>query len=150
MSAAVGNLPPDLDERPRDATYGVPVPFACEEEDGTHDLAQVVKKRAVQCALSRICGLCGRSLSWGVTFLGSAEESEADTFHLPPLHLECAEVALELYPPLPVPVLGQAEVLSQWVLVVTGGFELVRPTSRVGDTRMKFHANSVSERRTHP
>ena len=140
------SLPPDLAERPRDGRYDVPVPFVC-EADGAVDLASVVKKRVVQCALSRICGLCGRSLSWGVTFLGSPAEAEANLFHFPPLHRSCAEAALAVYPALGVPVLGQQRVLTEWALVVTGGFELIRPASREGDMRMAFRPNSVSEDR---
>ncbi len=137
-------LPPDLAERPRDATYDVPVPFVC----GDDALGAPVKKRVLQCALSRICGLCGRSLSWGVTFVGSPAEGEAGSFHFPPSHRECAEAALVLYPRLGVPVLGQDVLLAEWAVVVTGGFELVRPASRQEDMRVRFTANSVSERRT--
>jgi hypothetical protein len=143
------SLPRDLAERPRDERYGVPVPFASEQDGhvdlGEVDLGEVVKKRAIQCALSRICGLCGRSLSWGVTFVGSEAEAAGNAFHYPPLHEACAEAALEIYPPLGVPVLGQAEVLAEWALVVTGGFELERPASRQGDTRVVFHANSITQ-----
>ena len=137
-------LPHDLAERPRDATYDVPVPFAC----GDDALGAPVKKRVLQCALSRICGLCGRSLSWGVTFVGSPAEGEAGSFHFPPSHRECAEAALALYPRLGVPVLGQDVLLAEWAVVVTGGFELVRPASRQEDMRVRFTANSVTERRT--
>ena len=136
-------LPGPLAERPRDTTYDVPVPFACGEA-----LGAPVKKLVLQCALSRICGLCGRSLSWGVTFVGSPEEAEANAFHFPPLHEACADAALATYPRLGVPVLGQAVPLDTWALVVTGGFELVRPTSRGGDMRVHFTANAVSDRRT--
>ncbi len=137
-------LPAELAERQRDPAYDVPVPFAC----GDETLGAPVKKRVLQCALSRICGLCGRSLSWGVTFVGSLEEAGANAFHFPPLHQECAEAALDVYPRLGVPVLGQDAPLDEWVLVVTGGFELVRPASRQEDMRVTFTANSVTERRT--
>lgn len=140
------SVPVALAERPRHERYGVPVPFAS-ERDGQGELGEVVKKRAIQCALSRICGLCGMSLSWGVTFVGSTDEASANAFHFPPLHETCAEAALEIYPPLGVPVLGQAEVRDEWSLVVTGGFELERPATRDGDTRVVFHANSVSRTR---
>jgi hypothetical protein len=140
-------VPPDLAERPRAGRYDVPAPFACESDDGTVDLGAVVKKRAIQCALSRICGLCGESLTWGVTFLGSPAEADDNLFHFPPLHQECAEAALELYPPLAVPVLGQQLVLHEWALVVTGGFELIRPASRKSDMRMSFRTNSATEDR---
>ncbi|CAN5610921.1 hypothetical protein BH10ACT10_BH10ACT10_13830 [soil metagenome] len=132
-----------LAERPRDTTHDVPVPFACGDE-----LGPPVKKLVLQCALSRICGLCGESLSWGVTFVGSPEEEEANAFYFPPSHEACADAALAIYPPLGVPVLGQTVPLDTWALVVTGGFELVRPTSRAGDMRVHFTANAVSDRRT--
>ena len=140
-------VPQGLAERPRAGWHGVPAPFACEDENGSVELGAVVKKRAVQCALSRICGLCGESLSWGVTFLGSPEEADDNLFHFPPLHRECAEAALEIYPPLAVPVLGQQLVLHEWALVVTGGFELIRPASREGDMRVAFRTNSATEDR---
>jgi hypothetical protein len=38
-------------------------------------------------------------------------------------------------------------VLHEWALVVTGGFELIRPESRGGDMRMAFRPNSVTEDR---
>lgn len=146
MSVDLPALPADLADRPRDAASGVPLPFAC----GDETLGVPLKSRVVQCALSRVCGLCGRPLSWGVTFLGSVEEAELNTFHFPPLHQECADVALTVYPALREPVLGQTTVLPEWVRVVTGGFELVRPASRAGDMRMVFRMNSVTERRTVP
>jgi hypothetical protein len=136
-------LPPALAERPRDPSYGVPVPFAC----GDERLGEPVKRRVLQCALSRVCGLCGEPLTWGTAFVGSPGEAEAGSFHFPPLHLGCAERALALYPALAVPVLGQDERLSRWALVVTGGFELVRPASRQGDMRVSFTASSVTESR---
>jgi hypothetical protein len=133
-----------------DPRFGVPVPFACERDGAGADLGAVVKRRAIQCALSRVCGLCGGSLEWGVTFLGSPAEAAANAFHFPPLHRGCAEAALEVYPGLGVPVLGQSEPLSEWVLVVTGGFELERPASRDGDVRVVFRPNAVTDRRRVP
>ena len=48
-----------------------------------------------QCALSRICGVCGESLARPVAFLGSVEEADRNAFHFPPSHVECAETALD-------------------------------------------------------
>ena len=45
-------------------------------------------------------------------------------------------------------MLGQEGLLDTWALVVTGGFELVRPMSRGGDMRVHFSADAVSDRRT--
>jgi hypothetical protein len=142
------SLPADLAVRPRDEEHGVPVPFACEDEDGQISLGAPQKRRVVRCALSRVCGLCGTSLGWPVVFLGSADEAEHNRFHFPPLHQGCAEAALTLYPRLGPGTLGIES--DAWVLVTTGGFELERPADRYGDRRMAFLPNSVTDRRTGP
>ena len=54
------------------------------------------KRKVTQCALSRICGVCGESLARPVAFLGSVEEADRNAFHFPPSHIECAETALEV------------------------------------------------------
>jgi hypothetical protein len=108
----------------------------------------VVNARAIQCALSRVCGLCGMSMSGVTTFVGSEQEGEANSFGFPPMHGECALFALETYPTLGVPVLGQSLVLREWVVVETGGFELERPARRTPDMRVLFHPNSVTDLRT--
>jgi hypothetical protein len=141
-------LPADLAARPRDEEHGVPVPFACEDEDGELGLGAPQKRRVVRCALSRVCGLCGESLGWPVAFLGSSAEADQNGFHFPPLHEACAEAALTLYPRLGPGTLGIDS--DQWVLVTTGGFEVERPADRYGDPRMVFRPNSVTDRRTGP
>jgi hypothetical protein len=141
-------LPPGLADRPRSQEGGVPVPFVCEDDDGSFDVRALRKKRAIQCALSRICGLCGLSLGWPVAFLGSADEADANALHFPPLHETCAEAALRLYLPCGPGVLGIPGPPEEWVLVTTGGFELERPADRHGDQRVAFLPNSVEERRT--
>ncbi len=144
-------MPSTLAERPTDPELGVPVPFATEYDDGTRSLGELNRRRVTQCALSRICGLCGRSLEWQVAFLGSADDADRNGFVCPPLHRGCAEAAARLYPGLGVPVLGQDAGVHEWALVVTGGFELERPASREGDQRVVFHPNAVtSERRFAP
>ena len=151
----------NLSERRHDLRHGVPVPFASDafagygvdtrqEPTGPADLGAVVKARAIQCALSRVCSLCGMSLATGpsasTTFLGSVAEAEANSFAFPPMHPDCADYALETYPGLGVPVLGQPLVRSEWAVVVTGGFELERPTER--GAPVLFHPNAVSGTRT--
>ena len=135
MPPAPPQLPPALAERPRDPSYDAPVPFAC----GDERLGDPLKKRVLQCAHS--------PLTWGTALVVSPGEAEAGSFHFPPLHLGCAELALTLYPALAVPVLGQDEPLTRWALVVTGVFELVRPASRQGDMRVSFTPSSVTESR---
>lgn len=151
----------DLSERRHDLRHHVPVPFASDpfagygldhrrQPTGPTDLGHVVKARAVQCALSRVCGLCGMSLSTGpsasTTFVGSVTEAEDNTFAFPPMHPDCAAFALDTYPALGVPVLGQRLVLATWAVVVTGGFELDRPAER--GAPVLFHPNSVTSRET--
>jgi hypothetical protein len=151
----------DLSERRHDLRHGVPVPFASDEHSGYHvdrvddtagpkgpaDLGAVVNARAIQCALSRICGLCGLSMSGVTTFVGSADDADKNAFVFPPMHADCASYALETYPPLGVPVLGQPLVIRDWVVVETGGFELERPARRGPDMHVLFHPNSVTGRR---
>lgn len=132
-----------LAERP--LLGGLPVPFVCEDEHGGLDHARIVKKRAIQCALSRICGICAQPLTRPVTFIGSGEEHTAGLYSFAPLHLECAEAALDLFAPIGGSHLGRAEPPMTWVLQTTGGFDLVRPTRR-GEPVL-FRPNSVLETR---
>jgi hypothetical protein len=152
----------DLSERRHDLKHDVPVPFASDPRagyavdpdkvpPGRADLGAVVNARAIQCALSRICGLCGMSMQskpGQAVFVGSAAEADANAFRFPPMHADCAGFALDAYGSLGVPVLGQREVLSSWEVVVTGGFELERPARRGPDMHVVFHPNAVSDRRT--
>jgi len=158
---STGTSSVDLSERRNDLRHAVPVPFASdrhagygvdhrEPPSGPSDLGTVVNSRAIQCALSRICGLCGLSLSGAPTFVGSAAEADANGFRFPPMHEDCASYALETYPRLGVPVLGQPLVLAEWEVVLTGGFELERPARRGPDMHVTFHPNAVRERRTVP
>jgi hypothetical protein len=104
------------------------------------------RRRVTQCALSRICGVCGESLSRPVAFLGSADEAARNAFHLPPVHPTCAEVAVSRWGSHSA-VLGQAREPEEWRLVTTSGFEYVRPTAEWPDRRAVFSPNSVIEER---
>ncbi|MDR7085287.1 hypothetical protein J2X11_000126 [Aeromicrobium panaciterrae] len=128
-----------LDTRP--TSGGLPVPFACEDDDGSLDHSSVVKRRAIRCALSRICGICGEPLTRPVAFLGPEAEWRSGLFTFPPTHHACATEALNLFAPLGGKHLGQAEPPLQWALVATGGFDLIRPTTHGGI--IQFRPNSV-------
>jgi hypothetical protein len=141
----VPQLPAALADRPTDPTYGVPVPFACERADAPYSIGTLNRRRVIQCALSRICGMCGASLDNPVAFVGTAEDADRLAFRVPPLHRACAEAALELYPRLSGRVLGYPDRGSVWALVVTGGFELERPQQRGG--LVTFRPNSVTSDR---
>jgi len=80
-----------------------------------------------RCALSRICGVCAEPLGRPIAFVGSAEEVGRNAFHLPPLHLDCAQV-----------LVGEATQV-----VTTSGFEFVRPAKEDLDRRPTFQPNSL-------
>ena len=86
-------------------------------------------KRVTQCALSRVCGSCGRPLGRPIAFVGTAQEVGRNAFHAPPLHLDCAR--------------GLAVQRADWELVTTAGFEFVRPSREDVDRRPTFQPNSL-------
>ncbi len=132
-----------LDERPRDPELGVPVPFACEYDDGRASVTLLNKKRVTQCALSRICGICGDSLGNPVGFVGSAEEFHRLAFHFPPVHPECGDAVVTACAGVGNGVLGHTGPVRNWVLVTTGGFEHERAQADAIDNRPTFRPNSI-------
>ena len=85
------------------------------------------KAWVTQCALSRICGKCGESLGRPIAFVGTLEEQGRNAFHLPPMHVACAQSVQE----------------DEQVLVSTSGFEFVRPNREDTDRRPTFQPNSL-------
>ncbi len=74
------------------------------------------RRWVTQCALSRVCGGCAMSLGRPIAFLGTPDEAGRNAFHLPPMHVDCAEE------------LRTAEGADpDWRLVTTAAFEFVRP-----------------------
>ncbi|MEH3068564.1 MAG: hypothetical protein PGN15_11150 [Aeromicrobium erythreum] len=121
---------------------GSALPFACVDDEGRGTHEKVVKKQAIRCSLSRICGVCGETLTRPVAFVGTPDEALDGEFAFPPCHVACArEVAAD-----PRQRLGHGERPHRWVLVSTAGFDLVRPARR-GDP-VWFRPNSVLERET--
>ena len=98
--------------------------FAWEES-----LDDLVGARVTQCALSRVCGSCGRPLGRPIALVGTAVEVGRNAFHAPPLHLDCARVLV-------------AERVD-WELVTTAGFEFVRQGREDLDRRPTFQPNSL-------
>ena len=117
------------------------IPFASKGDLGLD------KRKVTQCALSRICGVCGESLARPVAFLGSALEADRNAFHFPPSHVQCAEAALEVWAEGYSVALGHASQPEGWVLVTTSGFEYIRPSGESEDRRSVFSPNSVIETR---
>ncbi|ANH36832.1 hypothetical protein I601_0380 [Nocardioides dokdonensis FR1436] len=102
-------------------------PFAWEPDgDGRPVL---VGARVTQCALSRICGACAASLGRPVAFVGDADEVARNAFHAPALHEDCARALAAGSPDLQV--------------VLTAGFEFVRPAAGQDDRRPTFQPNSL-------
>jgi len=133
--------PRSFSELAQDPELGVPVPFACSSA------REVDPRRVPQCALSRVCGICGAGLGRPIAFLGSPDEAARNAFHFPPAHLDCAQLLLAAYDGVDAAVLGQSEPLDSWALVTTAGFEYVRPGHDQVDRRPTFQPNSLLEER---
>ena len=107
----------------------VRLPFACRHEDGSGRADVVLKPRAIQCALSRICGVCAQPLTRPIAFVGSSVEVSFAEFWFPPVHEPCGRQLVEA---------GRASAV-----VLTAGFDLLRPSTR--GAPVSFRANSVIE-----
>ena len=127
---------PPLPQRPMHAG----LPFAVEPTaDGSPRLRRA---RVTQCALSRICGVCAKNLERPIAFLGDSAAVEANSFVLPPMHVECAE-RLVVDHGDSWEMLGQDGPVSQWEIVTTAGFEHVTPRREDADKRVRMTPNAV-------
>ncbi len=72
---------------------GSALPFACVDDEGRGTHEKVVKKQAIRCSLSRICGVCGETLTRPVAFVGTPDEALDGEFAFPPCHVACARLA---------------------------------------------------------
>jgi hypothetical protein len=143
--------PRSFAELPSDPELSVPVPFAAGTDVGYGDrppgstlsARRLDPRRVTQCALSRICGVCGAALGRPLAFLGSQQELDRMAFHFPASHVECARALLASYAGTDEPLLGQTDVPARWVLVTTASFELVRPTKDDVDRRPVFRPNGL-------
>ena len=90
------------------------------------------RRWATQCALSRICGVCGEPLGRPIAFRGTPREVGRNAFHLPPMHVACAATLRQR---------------PETELVTTAGFEFVRPGRDDEDKRPTFQPNSLLEAR---
>lgn len=135
--------PTDLAERRLDEESGLPLPFVCEHDDGSGDLAHLSKKRVLQCALSRVCAACGLSgLPNPLPLLGTEDEVDDNGFRIPPMHDACLAAALA-WTRLGRPVLGQTVARPAWRVVRTGGFDLDRPDGTGHPAYPTFRPHSV-------
>lgn len=93
-------------------------------EDGA-----LTRRAVTRCALSRICGACGESLGRPIAFVGDATEVARNEFHAPPLHEHCAARVLAVVP--------------DGTVVLTSGYEFVRPDADDPDRAVRCSPNSV-------
>lgn len=136
---------------PRDPELGTPVPFACGTDDpygaardgSPLSVRHLDGRRVTQCALSRICGVCGDGLGRPLAFIGSPDEAGRNAFHFPPTHLDCARALVAAFDGVTEPVLGQPEPVPSWVLVTTSSFEYVRPGREQVDRRPTFQPGAL-------
>ena len=139
--------PRSFEELTIDAELGIPVPFACgvapygaEQVSSARELDH---RRVTQCALSRVCGVCGATLGRPLAFLGSRREADRNAFHFPPCHVECAQGLLAALESVDEPVLGQDAPVTEWVFTTTAAFEFVRPSREDADRRPTFQPHQV-------
>lgn len=141
--------PRSFAELDKDPALGIPVPFACGVAaygvDQVPSARSLDGRRVTQCALSRVCGVCGATLGRPLAFLGSRAESDRNAFHFPACHLECARGLRAAVEPLAEPVLGHDEPVREWVLVTTAAFEFVRPALEDSDKRPTFQPHRTAE-----
>lgn len=90
----------------------------------------LVRRSVVRCALARVCGGCGLPLGRPIAFLGDADEVARNEFHAPPMHATCADDVRRTIDPT-------------WEMVLTSGFEFVRPATDDRDPDPRFVPNSL-------
>lgn len=143
--------PTAFTDLPTDPELFVPVPFSAGTDVGYGDRPEgaalsardLDKRRVTQCALSRICGVCGAGLGRPLAFVGSQRELDRMAFHFPPAHVECAQALLASYADVAEPVLGVDALPTDWVLVTTASFEFVRANREDLDRRPTFQPNGL-------
>ena len=85
---------------------GFPIPyFATYRKDGTPDFKVVDEARRKNCAIHRVCWICGEALEYWVTFIGGPKSVDLRLFSDGPMHPECANDAMMICPFL----LGQTD-----------------------------------------
>lgn len=138
--------PRSFAELPTDPELQVPVPFAAGTDVGYGDrpagsalsVRELDKRRVTQCALSRVCGVCGAGLGRPLAFVGSQRDADRLAYRFPPCHVDCAEALLASYADIVEPVLGQDTAPGEWLVVTTASFEFVRPSTEDVDRRPFF------------
>jgi hypothetical protein len=69
-----------------------------EEPDGTPNFMVVNNDIVARCGRDRLCGICGRPLSYWMAFVGGPISATNGVYSDPPFHKECALAAFRFCP----------------------------------------------------
>jgi hypothetical protein len=82
---------------PRDER-GLPISYAQLRVDGRPDFRSLDIARVAECVSQRLCGICGRVLSYWIAFIGGPACQRNRLFKDPAMHPECADYAAKTCP----------------------------------------------------
>lgn len=96
-------MPPQIAQRPRDKR-GFPIPYgSIIYPDGTPDFTQMDMAKWADMLRFRRCGVCGLVMYGTVWFIGGPLCAVNRLFFDHPMHVDCAEYALQVCPFLALP-----------------------------------------------
>jgi hypothetical protein len=98
-------IPEAVRRLPRDSR-GYPIPFIVDHDvdgQGTPDFRTIDEDRWTDCAVDRLCEVCGEKLTYWMVFIGGVTACTNRRFLDPPMHRECAEFARRVCPYLVMP-----------------------------------------------
>lgn len=110
-------LPAGLNERPKDAR-GYPITFVTLiQADGTPDFTTIDAGKIVECIQRAVCGMCGQGWPGPYfdeqdhlrAFIGGPLSIENRNFLDPPMHVPCAEYAMQVCPHIATPTARYAK-----------------------------------------
>jgi len=97
-------IPPGVTARPRD-TRGFPITFVTLiQSDGRPDFTTIDGEKILRCVEEGLCGVCGEDLpelyesGRQLAFIGGPLSCGNQNFLDPPMHVECAEYAMQVCP----------------------------------------------------
>jgi hypothetical protein len=77
---------------------GLPITYVTAVIDGRPDFTTLDDDRFVEVLERGWCGLCGTPLGYWMAAIGSPREMRKRLFRDPPMHVDCAEYAMEVCP----------------------------------------------------
>ena len=134
---------------PVDPEVGLPVPFACGTDDpygapaAGPSARTLDKRRVTQCALSRICGVCGTGARPADRLPRHRAGGGPQRLPLPAARTASAPSCSCGVRRAQGALLGQDPAPEEWVVVTTASFEFVRPTREDTDRRPTFEPHAL-------